>query len=157
MRNGRIEATVLAVDWVGPVCLAGAAAFSAQRFGVAPSLALIAGIVALAVGAGLMKLAEPTPQTPGARFEPLDLAAIAAMENELLLDDPLPEPGSQSRVVKLFVKPQPTPGQLAGRIAHFLADQPPPALTAAASPEGDRTDASEALHAALASIRASLR
>jgi hypothetical protein len=68
---------------------------------------------------------------------------------ELLLDDPLPEPASDSRVVQLFANGRmPTAGQLASRIDRHLADG------GRAAPEGD---ASDALSEALAELRRSLR
>jgi len=73
------------------------------------------------------------------------------------LDDILAEIGPDSRVVRLFDRkamPATTPGQLQSRIASHLADGAPlsaPSDTAAAS------DASQALSAALAELRRSLR
>lgn len=68
---------------------------------------------------------------------------------ELLLDDPLPAPAVNSRVVQLFADGRmPTAGQLKSRIDRHLADGGKPAPTA---------DASDALSAALAELRRSLR
>ena len=72
----------------------------------------------------------------------------SAEQEPLLLDDPLPEPESDSRVVQLSErKAMPTPGQLQSRIDDHLAG---------ASPRG-QSDASQALAAALAELRRSLR
>lgn len=75
-----------------------------------------------------------------------DLAAVA----ELLLDDPLPVPDGESRVVQLFAPGRmPTAGQLQRRIDRHIAggDRPLPS----------RPDASDALGEALAELRRSLR
>jgi hypothetical protein len=73
----------------------------------------------------------------------------SAGEEPLLLDDPLPAPHSDSRVVQLFDrKAMPTPGQLQSRIDDHLAG---------ASPRPGQSDASQALAAALAELRRSLR
>ena len=70
-------------------------------------------------------------------------------EEPLLLDDPLPASGSASRVVQLFDrKAMPTPGQLQSRIDDHLGQ---------ASPRPGQSDASQALAAALAELRRSLR
>lgn len=70
-------------------------------------------------------------------------------EDELILDDILAKLGPNSRVVRLFdPAAMPTPGQLNARIERHLRAE-----------EGDTTptDASEALHQALAELRRSLR
>jgi len=76
---------------------------------------------------------------------------------ELLLDDPLIEIETESRVVQLFRVQDPTPGELVLRISDYLNDgrRDPPLI--AAEPNHYPVDASAALHAALANIRASLR
>lgn len=82
----------------------------------------------------------------------LDHLEDAASEKvaELLLDDPLPVPAPESRVVQLFADGRmPTAGQLKTRIDRHLADG-----GKAAAPAGD---ASDALSEALAELRRSLR
>ena len=76
----------------------------------------------------------------------------------MILDDPLVEPSLDSRVVRLFEREEPTPGELVDRIADFLGGSRQPALVPK-SPVDDQFsgDASAALHAALANIKASLR
>jgi hypothetical protein len=77
----------------------------------------------------------------------------------LVLDDILAEIGSDARVVRLFDRnampaPALTPGQLQSRIADHLADGGP--LSAPYNPPATN-DASQALSAALAELRRSLR
>ena len=68
---------------------------------------------------------------------------------ELLLDDPLPAPTPDSRVVQLFAAGRmPTAGQLKQRIDRHLAEGDRPAVS---------KDASDALSEALAELRRSLR
>lgn len=71
----------------------------------------------------------------------------------LVLDDILAELGPESRVVRLFDRrampePAPTPGQLQSRIDDHLSD---------GAPRSAPSDASQALSAALAELRRSLR
>lgn len=80
--------------------------------------------------------------------QPLVEAAAQAVA-ELLLDDPLPAPAPDSRVVQLFADGRmPTAGQLKQRIDRHLAEAERPPVT---------TDASDALSEALAELRRSLR
>jgi hypothetical protein len=76
----------------------------------------------------------------------------------LVLDDILAELGPDARVVRLFdrtaMTAAPTPGQLRSRIAGYLRDEAP----LYAPPDGPTpADASQALSAALAELRRSLR
>lgn len=65
---------------------------------------------------------------------------------ELLLDDPLPSPPADSRVVRLFAAPpMPSAGELARRIDRHLGQ------------EQERPDATDSLRLALDELRASLR
>jgi hypothetical protein len=74
-----------------------------------------------------------------------------------LLDDPIIEVAPESRVVQLFARAEPTPGELVLRIEDYLSDgRRTPAREASAAQQRP-VDASAALHAALANIRASLR
>ena len=76
------------------------------------------------------------------------MAAVA----ELLLDDPLPAPAHNSRVVQLFAGGRmPTAGQLQRRIDRHLAD------SERGRPSRHQIDASDALSEALAEFRRSLR
>lgn len=84
----------------------------------------------------------------------------AAADDELLLDDPLAEIAPDSRVATMFVVDQETPGAMVARIADYLGDRPPRPRSSPDAGEGEdegSADAGEALHAALANIRASLR
>jgi hypothetical protein len=86
--------------------------------------------------------------------EPLLLTDVAEDE-PLLLDDPLVGPKPDSRVVQLFASPPlPTPGQLKERIDRHLATG---AMHVVHEFEGPAPDASDALYAALADLRSSLR
>jgi hypothetical protein len=89
----------------------------------------------------------------------LNQGEAQGVEAPLVLDDILAEIGSDARVVRLFDrKAMPartlTPGQLQSRIADHLADGAP---MAAASNSPATNDASQALSAALAELRRSLR
>jgi hypothetical protein len=80
----------------------------------------------------------------------------------LVLDDILAEIGPDARVVRLFDRkamaaPALTPGQLQSRIADHLADGAPPANPSHGSVASNRSDDSQALSAALAELRRSLR
>ena len=77
--------------------------------------------------------------------------------DELLLDDPLEEPDPDSRVVRLFDRQDPTPGELVLRISDYLSDQDREPAPVRQAVEQQPADASDALHAALANIRANLR
>lgn len=91
-----------------------------------------------------------------AGFEPVPFEEAVA-DDVLLLDDPLIEIEPESRVVQLFAKAEPTPGELVLRIEDYLGDGRRPPAPDASTPEQRPIDASAALHAALANIRASLR
>ena len=87
-----------------------------------------------------------------------DELLLEAKDEILDLDDPLVEPSPESRVVRLFARQEPTPGELVDRITDFLGGARQPAPVPQRSVEDQVTmDASTALHAALANIRASLR
>jgi hypothetical protein len=91
--------------------------------------------------------------------EELVLTDADRLDTPLMLDDILAEIGPEARVVRLFDRrampvPGPTPGQLQLRIADHFGDGAPqfaPSNTPAPS------DASQALSAALAELRRSLR
>jgi hypothetical protein len=142
-------------EWVAPALLAAAAGWAAWM-AVLPLAAVAAfGAMAFAVAFVAMRLAGGTVNSVEAAFEPVPIEDAAV--DELWLDDPLVEISVDSRVVQLFAQPEPTPGELVLRIEDYLNDgrrapQPDTAVV-------DRrpVDASAALHAALANIRASLR
>jgi hypothetical protein len=88
-----------------------------------------------------------------------DEVASPAGEAPLVLDDILAEMGPEARVVRLFDRkampaPSPTPGQLQSRISKHLSGGAP---VFAPSQMHATPDASQALSAALAELRRSLR
>ena len=160
MKNGTKQHPLDALaEWLAPAILAVAAGWSASRLG--QSNPVTAGAVAgsLAAGIATMRLfGAPRVEQAGVPFEPLPIEDCIEDSGELLLDDPLVEIESDSRVISLFAREQATPGEMVARIADFLGEErrtpaPPSAGEGSASPP----DASAALHAALANIRASLR
>ena len=112
--------------------------------------------MSLALGVIAMRLAGGSPICPEPKFQPAAFEDAVGESDELLLDDPLTEIPADSRVVRLFARPEPTPGELVLRIEDYLSDGRRVPAEASA---GDQRpiDASAALHAALANIRASLR
>ena len=147
-----------AAEWIAPAILAVAAGWSASRLGGSIVAAAGAALAALLAGIAAMRfLGTDRHEIAEARFEPLPLDDCIEEIGELLLDDPLVEIEEDSRVVRLFAREEATPGELVARIEDFLGEERRiPALCAeegSASPP----DASAALHAALANIRASLR
>ncbi len=142
--------------WGAPVLLAGAGGWASWTLSRSPLEIAAAVAAALALGVAVMRLLGGTGSSLTLfGFEP---AAFVEIEvGELLLDDPLVEVAPDSRVVRLFAQPEPTPGELVLRIADYLNDgrrDPAPETQMA---EHRPVDASAALHAALANIRASLR
>ncbi|HEV8407856.1 MAG TPA: hypothetical protein VGQ34_07955 [Sphingomicrobium sp.] len=92
--------------------------------------------------------AEPTQVAEPLLTDRVELAPKTG-EEPLLLDDILAEPGSNSRVVRLFdPSKMPTAGELNSRIGGHLDSE----VSAAQS-----HDAAQALHDALAELRRSLR
>lgn len=146
----------LMVELAGPTALSGAVGWAA--WSLATPLAAVAGAVATwTIGYGLIRRVGSNRDRPLlAAFDPVLIHDAADGDSELLLDDPLADPPLNSRVVRLFADAEPTPGDLVARIADFLGD---PVRTEPTTGEARRPtdDASEALHAALANIRASLR
>jgi len=142
-------------DWGAPIVLAGAAAWAASLAGLplaakaaSSVMALLAGIVAMRIAGRPQLVGEPS-------FEPVEFEPQGG-EGELLLDDPLVEVAPDSRVVRLFARNEPTPGELVLRISDFLSEQGKAPMPVA-PPVEQQVDASTALHAALANIRATLR
>jgi len=146
-------------EWLAPAILAVAAGWSASRLGQSHPVTGGAVAGALAAGIATMRLfGAPRGEQADVPFEPVPFEECVEESGELLLDDPLVEIESDSRVVKLFAREEATPGELVARIEGFLGEErraplPPSAGEGSASPP----DASAALHAALANIRASLR
>jgi hypothetical protein len=156
-----------AAEWGAPMLLAAAFGWAGFRLGAPLPGILAAAIVAFAGGLGVMRR---TDHAAPATMAPFDAAEIEPVEPELgellleakdeilVLDDPLVEPGANSRVVRLFERQEPTPGELVDRITDFLGGSRQPAPVPQRPVDAQfSVDASAALHAALANIRASLR
>ena len=147
-------------EWVAPAALAAALAWAGSRLGLplpASALAVLA-----AFGAGFVAMrgtdADRLTAIPGFEAAAIEPDVLEITEEVLMLDDPLVEPAPDSRVVRLFAPTEPTPGELVGRIADFLGDNRRLVPEERATVAGEQVvDASDALHAALANIRASLR
>jgi len=152
-------------DWAAPVILAIAGAWAAKMAGVPPSGQAATGIAALFFGIALMRIAGKASPARQSGFEPAAFDAEAVQDellldhplDELLLDDRLEEPDPASRVVRLFEHQDPTPGELVLRISDYLTGQGKALAPAPQAFEQQPADASEALHAALANVRANLR
>ena len=166
----------IAAEWIAAACVGGAIAFAVWRLAPLGSgiLAAAAAGVLGAIGAlVVMNRVERADRPLGERFVPVDFTDEADV---LMLDDPigrdeplrleykLPAISEDSRVVRLFAVPPmageaaplPAPGEMAARIENFLGGTRTD--TAAVDPTlPAATDASAALHAALADIRRSLR
>lgn len=145
--------------------LAAAVVFAAGR--LTPSLVTVGGAAASALFVTLLALRSIGPgdrEFPVAQFAPAELAFeeldelllteadridSSAGDDVLVLDDVLADLGEDSRVVRLFdASAMPTPGQLRARIDRHLGQ---------ARSANEATDASAALHEALAELRSSLR
>ncbi|WP_294122766.1 hypothetical protein [Sphingomonas sp.] len=163
--TGRTHPVETLAEWGAPLVLALATAWAATIAGLPFPAKTACGVVALLVGVVAMRVAGKAPLACQVGFEPATFGVDAGADellldqpvDELLLDDPLEAPDPASRVVRLFDRQDPTPGELVLRISDYLSDQGkvpapmPPAF------EQQRADASDALHAALANIRANLR
>jgi hypothetical protein len=176
--RARFDGPVEVGGALAPGLAAGFAALKlAPSFGFPPAAAIVASASAVfAVGLLIMRAVAPEPREhalagfsvdpiePNVREEPLLLDVSCeepllledlAEDEAMLLDDPLVEADPGSRVVRLFATPpMPTPGQLKERIDHHLATG---AMHAVHEFEGPAPDASDALYAALAELRRSLR
>jgi hypothetical protein len=141
-------------EWGAPLVLALAAAWSASVAGLSLAAKAGGGVVALSVGLIAMRMAGKVPLTPEAGFQPVEFEQDD--DDVLLLEDRLHDPAPDSRVVKLFERQEPTPGELVLRISDYLTEQGKPPATDSTF-EYQPADASDALHAALANIRATLR
>ncbi|HVF36504.1 MAG TPA: hypothetical protein VNA29_01005 [Sphingomicrobium sp.] len=149
------------VEWAAPALLASAAAWAAWTLFATVAAASAALLVAMGLGIAVMKLLAGDGVGPSVlRFEALDFSDCVNSD-ELLLDDPLAALDGNSRVVHLFAPVEqaqmdPTPGELVTRIADYLGGSRRSALVREPVP-AIQADASGALHAALANIRATLR
>lgn len=133
-----------------------AAGWAALAAGLPLAAVVAAGMIALTTGVVAMRLTGGAPLADELGFKPVAFEDIEA-NDELLLDDPLTEIEPNSRVVQLFADQNPTPGELISRISDYLNDGRRGPSPAREVPENRPVDASVALHAALANIRASLR
>ena len=156
-----------AAEWGAPLVLAAALGWAGFRLGAPLAGILVAVIVALAGGVGMLRKVGSTAAATIASFEMAQIEPIEPDVEELILeekdellilDDPLVDPNPDSRVVRLFERQEPTPGELVDRISEFLGGGRQPAPVPQ-RPVVDlhSVDASAALHAALANIKASLR
>lgn len=153
------------VDLGAGASLGAAVAWLCLQLAFDPLDAAAAGSAALGAAFAALRQVRPEPISFRlAEFEPSDLqlaellliesdrAPAAAIDGrpetlELVLDDALPPAGPESRVVCLFdVSAMPTPGELKARIDQQLAGR-----------QSAPPDASQALFAALAELRSSLR
>lgn len=152
-------------EWVAPALLAAATGWAVRSVPLPVMITIAAALAAFAAGMTVMRLAGKGKSVAVSQFEPVELGAaepeellLGPADEVLVLDDPLVDVAPDSRVVRLFSRQDPTPGELVDRISDFLGDGRRPGLdvqNAVASPAP--ADASTALHAALANIRASLR
>ena len=153
------------VEWIAPIPLALATAWACWRLGLNRIEGAAAGVAALTAGCALLRFAERKANGLPFEFEPAAIEPVSPALEELLLDekdelleleDVLVEVPEDSRVVALFAREEPTPGELVDRIADFLGEgrRPAPVIPVEAAQPADAT---AALQAALANIRASLR
>lgn len=147
-------------EWAAPTVLAAALAWAGSRLGMPFAATALGALAAFGTGWMVMRRTDAERLAGIATFEAavIDIDELLLTDEVLMLDDPLVEPAANSRVVRLFAPEEPTPGQLVERIADFLGDnRRPVAEILENATEARRVDASDALHAALANIRASLR
>ena len=167
----------------GAACVVGAAVgFALLRLGAGGIVvAGAAGVATAAMALCVLALVDRDAGTARSEFALVDLPLAgdtqddvllldaanechAPTTDELLLDDPLPL-ASESRVVRLFTAAPdvgaggviPAPGEMLARIETFLGTGRGSAFESAPPAHDASVDASAALHAALADIRASLR
>ena len=154
------------VEWVAPIPLALAAGWASKTLGLSLVEAAAVAVGTLTAGFALIRLVGGRKGGQPYEFKPTAVAVDADELGELLLeakdellelDDPLVEIEPDARVVQLFARQEPTPGELVDRISNFLGDGRPQGAPANTPTETPPVDASAALHAALANIRASLR
>jgi hypothetical protein len=143
-------------EWGAPSLVAVAAGWAASIAGLQLAAVAAASTMAFACGIVTMRLAGGVPINAQASFEPVAFED-AVMDDVLLLDDPLIEIEADARVVQLFARAEPTPGELVLRIEDYLSDGRRAPVSNGSAADRHPVDASAALHAALANIRASLR
>jgi len=159
MESVRKHPAEVLAEWGAPALLAAAAGWAAWTVGLSPVAAPVSAGLAFFVGLATMRLVGGTAEQTLSAFEPVlfEICGDAGADDELLLDDPL-EVAPDSRVVQLFARPEATPGELVLRIEDYLGDGRRAVAPVTATDEAPPAhDASAALHAALANIRASLR
>lgn len=152
---GKSHPIELAASWGAPMLLGAGCAWSTYLAGVGLPAAAVAFAAGLAAGSGAIRLAGGAQAIAGPEFDPLPLELDSGQV--LLLDDPLVEVDASSRVVQLFASRDPTPGELVLRISDYLIENGREPVVARLQADEPPPDASAALHAALANIRASLR
>ena len=152
-----------ATSLIAAAIFAAAVAFAVNRLSGSALVVGAAAASALFIALLALRSIDPAEEVfPLAHFAPQQLAfeeleeliltdadrlSVEQASDELVLDDVLGKLGEESRVVRLFdVSAMPTPGQLKARIDRHLGQ----AQSAA-------TDASAALHDALAELRLSLK
>ena len=150
---GKAHPVETLAEWAAPLVLAAAAAWAVSVAGLPLAANGAVGVMALAAGVVAMRMAGSSAFSGEVGFEPVELEVE---EDVLLLEDRLVEPEPESRVVRLFARPEPTPGELVLRISDYLSEQGRVAV-ADPLPEHPPVDASAALYNALANIRATLR
>lgn len=143
------------IDWAAPGTLALCCGWSAWAIAGVPA-GVAAGILAMLLGVPAMRaVGGRREDSQEAAFEPLPFETQP--DDELLLDDPLVEVEEGSRVVRLFDRQQDTPGEMVARIEGYLGTGRRQSVSAVGEGSAAPPDATAALHAALANIRASLR
>ncbi len=152
MGSARDEIMERLIDLCGATAVAAAAGFAAFRLGppeLLPWGAVSAACAGFVLAYGVLRTIGGKPPLFGPmRFDPQAIKFEPEPE-ALLLDDILANLGPDSRVVRMFEPALvPTAGQLQARIDSHIAGD---------SGEHCGDEASEALHAALAEIRRSLR
>jgi hypothetical protein len=147
------------------VILAAAVGFAVSR--LTPSMVTVGGAATVGLFIGLLALRSLAPNDEAFPLAPFALAELefeeldelllteadrvdsSAGDDELVLDDVLANLGEDSRVVRLFdPSAMPTPGQLRAQVDRHLGQ---------ARAANSASDASAALHEALAELRLSLR
>ena len=144
-----------ALDGFAATLFAISAGWSLWLVGLAP-IATVGGaaLAGVSVLIGLQRVGGHA-SAPG--FVPSDMKFDEPVDDTLLLEDRLPEPEAESRVVRLFAvgggsDGRLVPGELAARIDRFLDGSRGNPLAAPAQP-----DAAQELYEALADIRRTLR
>lgn len=132
----------------------GAGLILAPRFGL-PLWPVSGGGLVVGLVLGWLIVRIVPAQLSSKSLAPFELAPLEAdgADDALLLEDVLPQPEEDSRVVRLFAPDGPTTvGELQARIDQHLGQRSAEPQSTSQPP-----DASDALHAALDEIRRSLR